>query len=289
MTAGEAYRAGRKLLEQSGCDAPSFDADCLFEKAFGMSRQGRIINSAAEAEEEKTQAYLSLAQQRAEGRPLQYLLGEWPFFGMTLSVGEGVLIPREETELLVREAARLLSGKETPAILDLCSGTGAVALALAGLFPGARVTAAEKYDAAFSYLKQNTARTGRGNVTAVQLDLFDRAAAARFPEQDLIVCNPPYIRSGEIPGLQAEVRREPREALDGGADGLDFYRALAELWLPRLLPDGAVAAEIGEDQAEAVRGIFAERLTDLRTLRDFSDLPRVVSGRRCCFSGEKHL
>ena len=290
MTAGEVYRAGKKLLEAAGCDSPAFDADCLFRRAFGWDRQKRIMDSSLEAEEEPSRAYLSLVRERAGGRPLQYLLGEWTFSGLTLSVGEGVLIPREETELMVREAAERLRGVPAPKILDLCSGSGAAALALAKLLPASAVTAAEKYGGAFSYLQKNIGRTGLANVTAVRLDLFDCAAAERFSGLDALVCNPPYIRTGELDGLQREVRREPREALDGGADGLDFYRALARLWLPRLAPGGAAAVEIGEDEAEAVSGLFAPWLADMRVLRDFSGLPRVVSGRRrCCFSEEKHL
>lgn len=290
MTVGEAYRAGRKLLQASGCDSPSFDAGCLFRKAFGADRQRRIMDSDREADPEKTAAYLAMSRERAGGRPLQYILGKWPFFGLTLSVGEGVLCPREETELLVREAARLLRGRGQPRILDLCSGSGAVALGLGSLFPDARVTAAEKYDGAFSYLQKNIAETGLRNVEAVRLDVFSADAAGRFSGLDAVVCNPPYVRTGEIPELQREVRREPREALDGGGDGLLFYRALARLWLPRLKPGGIAAAEIGEGEASAVCGLFGTALGDLRVLRDFAGFERVVSGsRKGCFSREKHL
>lgn len=290
MTIGEAYRMGRKFLRESGCDSPSFDAGCLFQKAFGLDRQQRILDSDREADEKKTAAYLAMARERTGGRPLQYILGEWPFFGLTLAVGEGVLCPREETELLVREAARRLEGNGRPEILDLCSGSGTVALGLASCFPGAHITAAEKYERAFSYLEKNIAKTGLSNVKAVHLDLFDPNAAKSFSGLDAVVCNPPYVRTGEIPGLQREVRREPQEALDGGADGLRFYRALAELWLPELKPGGIAAVEIGEGEAAAVCTLFGTALADLRVLRDFAGYDRVVSGsRKSCFSAGKHL
>lgn len=289
MNLGEAYRAGKRLLSAAGCDSPAFDAGCLFEKAFGLGRQERILRSAEAADPEETAAYLALARERAEGRPLQYILGEWPFLGLTLAVGEGVLIPREETELLVRTAAELLRGAGNPSAVDLCSGSGAAALGLASLLPGARVTAVEKYPAAFSFLRRNIERTGLSNaVSAVSLDVFDPAAARGFSGLDAVLCNPPYVRSGEIPALQREVRREPREALDGGEDGLRFYRALSRLWIPRLKPGGVVAVEIGEDEAEDVCGLFSPLLEGVRVLRDFSGLERVVAGRRkrgaSCFS-----
>lgn len=231
-----------------------------------------------------------MAGERAAGRPLQYILGEWPFLGLTLAVGEGVLIPREETELLVRTAAEMLLETEAPFTVDLCSGSGAVALGLASLLPGVRADAVEKYPEAFGYLKLNIEKTGLRQVSAVTGDIFDPAAAARYSNLDAVLCNPPYVRTGEIPGLQREVRYEPRQALDGGADGLAFYRALAELWLPRLKPGGAAVVEIGEEGGPAVGELFGPLLEDLRVLRDFSGFDRVVAGRRksvfSCFSGE---
>lgn len=280
MNVGEAYRAGKKLLEKSGCDSPAFDARCLFEKVFGLDRQQRIIRSAEIADEGKTAEYLSLTRERAAGRPLQYILGKWPFLGLTLEVGEGVLIPREETELLVRTAAGLLNERKTPEIVDLCSGSGAVALGLVSLLPGTRVTAVEKYAGALRWLRRNIERTGFSGVAAEELDVLDPASAERFCGLDAVVSNPPYVRAEEIGGLQPEVRREPHEALDGGNDGLVFYRAIAEIWLPKLKPGGVAAVEIGEGQAEDVKRLFGGVLGDLRVYRDFNGFDRVVSGRR---------
>lgn len=280
MTLGEAYREGRKLLEAAGCESPSFDAGCLFGKAFGLDRVRRSLRSGEPADPEKAERYLRTARDRASGRPLQYILGEWPFLGLTLSVGEGVLVPREETELLVRTAAEMLRGATAPRVLDLCAGTGAVALGLASLLHGARVTAAEKYEKAFSFLTENIRRTGLDAVSAARLDALDPAAAEGFEGLDGFVSNPPYVRSGEIPGLQAEVRREPREALDGGEDGLLFYRAITEIWLPKLMPGGVAAVELGEGQAPAVKALFAGALADLRVIDDLYGVPRVLAGRR---------
>lgn len=280
-TVGELYREGRRSLAEAEIESPAFDAACLFQKAFGLSRQERILRAGEEAGPAKAEKYRRLIRERADGRPLQYLLGEWPFCGLSLLVGEGVLIPREETELLVSAAAGMLKEVPQPGILDLCSGTGAVALALASLLPQAKIRAAEKYPAAFSYLTRNIARIGTDHVEALCLDVLDPGAAGRFRDLDAIVSNPPYVRAREIPALQQEVRREPAEALDGGADGLDFYRAIAELWLPALRPGGALCVECGEGQApEIARILESGGLTGIRFHRDFGGIDRVVAGRK---------
>lgn len=278
MTLGEIYRRGKKNLDDAQKESPAFDAGCLFEKAFGLDRQERILQSSREADAQKVQVYFSTVRERAAGRPLQYILGEWPFLDFTLKVGEGVLIPREETELLVRTAAEMLKNVQKPKVADLCSGTGAVALGLAELLQGAEVAAVEKYPQAMCFLRKNIEETKIPGVTAVEADVLSSAAAENFSSLDGIVSNPPYVCRKEISGLQEEVRQEPCEALDGGEDGLMFYRAIAKIWLPKLKPGGIAAVEIGEEQAQAVAGLFSERLNNIRVLQDFSGLDRVVCG-----------
>ncbi len=280
MTLGAVYRAGRGRLRRAGNESAAFDAGCLFRKAFGLDRQQRVLHAAEPAGSAQARRFFAMARERAAGRPLQYILGEWPFLGLVLEVGEGVLIPREETELLARTAAEMLAGEKAPLFADLCAGSGAVALGVASLVPGARAAALEKYPAALRYLKRNVARAGLAGVRAVEADVLDPAAAERMPALDGVFANPPYVRAGEIPGLQEEVRREPREALDGGPDGLRFYRAVARLWLPRLKPGGAAAVEVGDGQAGAVCRLFSEALEGISVRRDFSGVARVVAGRR---------
>lgn len=285
MTLEQVYRAGKKELEKAGLDSPAFDAMCLFRQAFGMDRQALIMEGAAPAEEAKAAAFEEAVRQRAEGRPLQYILGRWPFLDMELRVGEGVLTPREETELLVRTAAGLLR-RQQPAcgrgeglsLLDLCAGTGAVALGLAGEFPAARVQAAEWYPQACEYLQENIRLTGRA-VESLRLDVLDPASPEAFSGLALLTANPPYVASGEIPSLQREVQREPRTALDGGGDGLLFYRAIAARWLACLAPGGVCAVEIGEGQGEAVTALFRSAgLEQTEIFQDFNRLDRVVAG-----------
>lgn len=278
-TLGEVYRKGRRVLAEAKVEGPDFEAGCLFEKVFGLSRQERILHSGDAANSASAEQFYALARERTEGRPLQYLLGEWPFFGRNLLVGEGVLIPREETELLVRTAAGLLDGAERPKILDLCSGSGAVAIALAGLLPGARVDAAEWMEPAYRYLTQNIEKSGCCGLHAIRLDVLDPESARSFSGLDCIVSNPPYVRSGDLPGLQREVQREPREALDGGADGLLFYRAIASLWVPALKDGGKLCVECGENQSGEIAEIFrGAGLSKICFHRDFNGIERVVSG-----------
>jgi release factor glutamine methyltransferase len=279
MTMGEIYQKGKSMLSGAENDSPAFDTACLFQKAFGLDRQSLILHSADTADAEKSADYLEWIEQRASGRPLQYILGKWPFMDLDLNVGEGVLIPREETELLVYTAADRLKNHPCPQIIDLCAGTGAVALGMASLLPCAQITAAELYDAAFTYLKRNQEETGLKNVTPVQLDVLNPQSALRFSELDCIVSNPPYVLAGEIPTLQAEVRREPPTALDGGEDGLVFYRAIAKYWLPKLAGGGTAAVEVGEKQAHEVAALFeAAGLTEIQILPDFNQIERVVWG-----------
>lgn len=280
MTVGEVYRKGKAALKKAGTPDPDFDASCLFQKAFGSGRQERIIDSGEPADGGLAEAYYSMIRERANGRPLQYILGEWPFCGLMLDVGEGVLIPREETELLVRVAAELLGPVPDCRVLDLCAGTGAVGLALASLLNGAHVFAAELCGAAFEYLKKNIRKSGLRTVSPICLDALEPCSAEGCEPFDAVVSNPPYVCSGEISSLQSEVRREPREALDGGEDGLRFYRAIAEIWLPRLKPGGVAAFEVGDGQAPAVQAIMeAGGLCGVAIHQDFNGIGRVVSGK----------
>lgn len=279
MTLGEVYRQGKQLLINAGNEAPAFDADCLFQKVFGLDRQGRIMHGAQPAQPQKEQEYIKYAKERAAGRPLQYILGKWPFLGMELTVGEGVLIPREETELLVKTAVQMLDGRKSPKIIDLCSGTGAVALGLASFLPDAHISAVELYEDALSYLNRNIVETGFKNVVSCKLDILREESAATFSKPDCIVSNPPYVESGEIVSLQPEVQLEPHSALDGGDDGLVFYRAIANIWLPLLQSGGVAAVEVGERQAQATAQLFeAAGLSQIRIFRDFNGIERVVAG-----------
>ncbi|MCL2068892.1 MAG: peptide chain release factor N(5)-glutamine methyltransferase [Oscillospiraceae bacterium] len=232
------------------------------------------------ATEQEANRFIGLCEQRRAGVPLQYLLGEWEFYGLPFRVGRGVLIPRADTETLVDAAldlARMASGQNRPKILDLCSGAGCVAVAIAHVLGGARVTALENSTHALGYLRGNV-RLNAVDVEIVEADLADYS----HPEPlDLIVCNPPYIPSDVVRSLAMELRYEPRRALDGGADGLDFYRSITELYRPQLAPEGWLCFEIGEGQAPQVKKILEEHGYPAACTRsDTAGITRVVYARR---------
>lgn len=279
MTLRSLYNEARRRLTAAGIDSPAFDAACLIELVFGVNRGDLLLRGQEEADAAGEEEFEALLRRRETREPLQYLLGAWEFMDMSLKTGPGVLCPREETELLCQTVAGYL--KDTPCRgLDLCAGTGAVALGIARLCPKAEIQAVELSEQAAGYLRQNVETFGESRVQVIMGDVLSPEFAARFADGslDFIASNPPYIASGELPELQEEVQKEPALALDGGKDGLVFYRAIAKLWAPKLRPGGVLAVEIGEEQAEAVSALFAEAGIACRTEQDFNALDRVVHG-----------
>lgn len=279
MTLRDCYLTGKKQLQKAGIDSPAFDAMCLFERCFGMDRQQLAVHGGEYVEGASFRMYGQMISRRASGVPLQYLLGEWEFMGMPFFVGEGVLIPREDTQVLVEECASRLSGMDAPGIVDLCGGSGAVAIGLASLLARARVTSLELSEQAIAYLQRNIERNGMADrVFAKQADVLREASQYPDAGWDAVVSNPPYIPTEDLMGLQREVQFEPKLALDGGEDGLLFYRTIARDWFPKLKPFGVLAVEVGIHQAEAVADLFASAGgQEIQILPDLGGIPRVVS------------
>ena len=218
-------------------------------------------------------------KKRREGYPLQYIIGKWSFMGNDFIVGEGVLIPRDDTEVAVNECFSAVKNIRRAKILDLCSGSGIIAVTLAKLLPDAEITALELEDRAFGFLEKNIILNKADNVRALKGDIFRAFSCIEDKSFDAIISNPPYIKSGEISALQKEVGFEPVSALDGGEDGLDFYRCIAENWLSKLKNGGSITLEIGEEQAEDVTGLLSEKcISDIRTVKDIQGLDRVIFG-----------
>lgn len=285
MTLLELYQEARLRLRHAGAEDPGGEAALLLEHYCGCRREVLLTHgNQRQADLSGIKAVHTAVEQRAAHRPLQYILGRWPFMGLELQVGEGVLIPREDTAVLVAQATDVLRQmKDNGALqgVDLCSGTGAVALALCNNCPGCKITAVEWHDTAFEYLLKNLAAYPELPVIPLRGDVLD----AQLPEKagltqlDFIVSNPPYIEEAELPVLQAEVLREPRMALDGGVDGLLFYRAIISIWVPRLKPGGYIALEIGETQAEQVCSLLRDTdITELTVWQDLAGLDRAVTG-----------
>lgn len=277
MTYQTLHRQIEAQLEAAGCDSPAFESFCLLEHASGMTREALLRHSDDTPPDSVRRELEEAAGQRVQGRPLQYILGEWGFLTLTLAVGEGVLIPRPDTEILCETAADRLKGRAAPRVLDLCAGSGCVGLGIASLCPGAAVTAVEVSEQALAFLKRNCARYPAFRVTPVQADILRDSDGFRGP-YDAIISNPPYIPAKDLPGLMPEVRREPRIALDGG-DGLKFYRAIGGVWVNKLAPGGFCAVEVGAGQSAAVAVILeAAGLRDIRVTRDYGGIERVVTG-----------
>lgn len=279
MTYLELYRRAEKIIERAGCGSPAFDAGCLLGDITGIERGMLPIKGGETAPAALCEKMLDAARQRAAGKPLQYILGRWDFLSLTLEVGEGVLIPRPDTEVLCQTAAGLLKGKRSPKVVDLCAGSGCVGLGVASLLPDVEVTAVELSERAMDYLVRNCARYPMFKVNPVQADVlkpddrFDR-------EYDAVLANPPYIPTEELPSLMREVKHEPEMALDGG-DGLIFYRAIAKIWIPKLVEGGICAVEVGIGQAEEVAVLFRDAgLRDIQKIRDLGGIERVVAGIR---------
>lgn len=282
MTYRQLYTEIKNRLVAAGVEFPAEDSMALLEYFCNINRTGLALHGQASPDTATEQKLLAAAAEREAHRPLQYILGEWEFMGLTLSVGEGVLIPREDTGILIEAAAERLKGVAAPVGLDLCAGTGAVALGLCQLVKNAAVTCVELSNLAMPYLQKNIAAHPSFNVRAVYGDVLSSDSANKLAaEYDFIVSNPPYISAGELQTLQAEVQQEPKMALDGGEDGLVFYRAIAKHWMPLLKNGGVLAVEIGEDQGRAVCDIFAEHgLQDIQLLQDWAGLDRCVIANR---------
>lgn len=280
MTCTELLKQGTALLEQAvgDCD-PRREARMLLAHQLNTDEMSLRLAPLRLVERPEAEAFAALCQRRAAGEPLQYLLGRWEFFGLDFAVGPGVLIPRPETELLVELAQELLAGNPAPCLADLCSGSGCIAVAAAKTIPHAAVTAVELSPQALPYLRKNVAAHAapvevvEGSV--LQPDLLEGRAF------DLILSNPPYVTAEEMASLQPELRHEPQMALQGGEDGLLFYRALPAICRPLLKQGGWLAFEIGCTQQQAVEQFLAAAgYRDIQCRRDLAGLPRVVLGRK---------
>ena len=281
----------KRLSEVSDC--PDFEAAELIYKAFGITKDSFLLERGKTADPQKTAEFEGYIEQRMAGMPLQYILGFWEFYSLKFFVGEGVIIPRADTETLVQQAINALSGKENPKVLDLCCGSGCVGTAIAKNLKGARLFSADLFDRPLEFTEKNARLNGLSDIHIIRGDVLkgaksfkevcfngDRFCEKEMPDDfgnfDLIVSNPPYIRSAVIDTLSKEVKNEPREALDGGGDGLKFYRAICENFKDLLNENGRMMVEIGFDQREEVVEIFKSRFKSTRCMTDLSGNDRVV-------------
>jgi len=271
----------RARLKKAGIEAAQLEARELVCYAADKSREQlyRDMHLYVSAELEKRVE--DLVQRRLAGEPVAYIIGEWEFFGLPLDISQDVLIPRDDTEVLAeRGIMRARAAGEGCRVLDLCAGSGCVGLAVAANVPECRVVLGELSEGAIRTCKQNVRRNQlNARVTCLAVDAMEPPSSSLW-DFDVIVCNPPYIPTGDIPGLDVSVKDyEPHMALDGGEDGLDFYRFIAAKWKTALRLGGTLIFEVGIGQAPDVEEILAQNgYENIQTTMDSQGIWRVVEG-----------
>ena len=278
MKLGEFQRLMIQKLRTAGADESALAVRLLLENRLSLAPLTLPLHAEREVDAQKQEQIKKDMERFASGEPLQYILGTQAFWDLTVTVRPGVLIPRPETEELAREAVRYLAATGKRKVLDLCTGSGALALAVKKHVPDADVTGTD--------LSPEALRTAKENAQALSLDiswregdLLDRIEDAF----DLIVCNPPYIPTGDVEKLDRTVRAyEPRMALDGGQDGLSFYRRIAGEASEHIEAGGALFLEVGAGQAAAVQAMLAGGFKEVRVRKDLEGIERMVlaTGRK---------
>ena len=266
---------GQEMLEAKGKDGASFDSRALLSFVMDIPFRDVPLRLDFEVTEEQEERFRGLLMRRLAGEPLQYITGEQEFMGLSFHVDPRVLIPRLDTEILAEEALGYIGGNPC-SVLDLCTGSGAIGLSIAKLADGAQVTLTDVSCDALEVARLNAKKLGvEDKVTFVRSDLFE-AVDGSF---DLIVSNPPYVRSDIIPTLDTEVKdHEPMLALDGGADGLDIYMKIVKEAADHLDENGCLMMEIGFDQADDIKKLIKEegRFGEVRVIQDLAGLDRVA-------------
>lgn len=272
----------RAELKRAGDEEATQSARELVCSAAGKTREEFVRDGSLYASPEVEKAARKLVQRHLAGEPVAYLIGEWEFYGLPLDISPAVLIPRPDTEVLATKLIDAARSAGPCRILDLCAGSGCIGLAAAANLPNARVLLGEYDEEALKICRQNIRRSNlTGRVTSMKLDAREKPTRS-LGEFKFLVSNPPYIPSADIGTLDASVREhEPRLALDGGEDGLDFYRAICEKWRDALCESGMLFFEVGIGQADQVLRIMRSNgFGDIQIVKDLNSIPRVVYGTR---------
>ena len=282
MTAVDKLKEVAAFLKNSGIEDAAKEAELIISEVLNIGKSGLYAGSFNLSGNE-SELIDNYAVRRSGGEPVQYIIGHIDFYGLRINVGRGVLIPRPETELLVEQAIKALSSvkglvSDKCLFLDLCTGSGCIALALGRHFPQAAVYGIDKSSNAIAYAERNRVENKVTNVHFMQGDLFEPIMGMRF---DCIISNPPYIKRSEIPNLQREVRSyEPIEALDGGEDGLDFYRIILSKSPEFLKDNGLLIMEIGIAQSEDILSLALKaHFSDIEFIEDYAGIKRIFIGR----------
>lgn len=281
-TYNDIYLETRRALRTAGIASPELEARLIVQRAADKTREQYIRDAWLFASPEIEASAETMLSRRLRGEPVAYITGEWEFYSLPMKVDREVLIPRIDSEVIVERAIDLLQACTPPRrVLDLCAGTGCLGLAVAANSHGTRVILAEKFAGAARLCRINTnANSLTRSVLTTKLDALEPPPRL-IGKFDMIICNPPYIPSADVDALDESVRNyEPRRALDGGGDGLVFYRKITRLWKSAIAPGGYMLFECGIDQADDVTEILERNgFLDVKVTPDTAGIPRVVEGR----------
>lgn len=272
MVIWELEKALRDILKENA----GFEAKEIIMSVCGMSTSDWIINRKAEVKEEHVNKVLEMAHRRISGEPLQYIIGKAGFMGMDFEVNKNTLIPRQDTETLIETLIDMIGDRKV-SILDIGTGSGCIGISLGKFLKDARITVLDISQEALNTALRNADKNGV-KIKAVCMDILSEIPEGKY---DIIVSNPPYIETSIIKSLQTEVRDyEPLSALDGGSDGLLFYRRITDI-APRLLNEkGILAYEVGYDQGKKVHMLMEKDFYDIRIIKDYCGNDRVITGKK---------
>lgn len=264
-------------LKEAGAESPAFDTSELISFVLGTP-YSPALDKETELSESQEEKLFDLAKRRAKGEPLQYILGGWEFYGFSFKVGKGVLIPRDDTEVCLRASFPHLDSIKSPKILDLCAGSGTLAITLKKLYENAEVTAVELSKDAFCYLEEN-AKLNSADIKLINSDIFEAYKSFEDNYFDLLISNPPYLTTEELKEMQKELYFEPALALDGGEDGCDFYRQIIPLYTPKLKAGGQLIFELDGSEAKYTAELMkAANYKEIEIFDDLGGIHRAIKG-----------
>ncbi len=280
VTFSTVYNNLKQQLKAGNVDNYIFESRCIAEHIFNKPYNKLILNPDMVVNSFEITKINEITEKRISGYPLQYILEKWEFYGLPFYVGEGVLIPRQDTEILVDCVLEHINSKsmQKPRIIDLCSGTGCIAIALKSNTISSEISAVEYSDEAFKYLERNIS-LNNVQINAYKNNVLDEIFSRTFSKLDIITSNPPYLTPNDMDNLQREVAYEPAMALAGGETGLLFYERITEIWKQCLCDKGTIFYEIGIGQEADVANILTQNnFHDIEFHKDYNGIIRVVKG-----------
>ncbi len=291
MISNENYTINRILNEitliftEAGIPDPRIDIEIILENVLGVKKIDLSLNGNRYLQKNELDIILEIVKKRTKRIPLYYILGYAPFMNWEFKVDSSVLIPRPETELVVERIESLIKNKniQSPKILDIGTGSGCIAISLAKIIPDAKITAYDYSNEALKIAEENSLKIGvKDKINFVLFDIMKEFSSLPYAPFDIIVSNPPYIKQSELDFSQGEIQFEPRAALDGGKDGLDFYRRIAELVNKYLFPNGYLVLEIGYNQADEIKELLntSAKSISVEIYKDYQGLDRIIVAKK---------